>query len=379
MSSNRTERPGRHADVVRQVQVGPDERGRAAHVAAAVHEQVRAVRGRDVGRDRRAAAGVDEPAEVRAPRHRVAAVELQHVRPIGGEPPGDVERCRANPTAARRGPTRGSRSRRDGRRSTTCCCATGRAATARRRRDLVRRGEARVVAPETAQRVVGAEEPVPREAAVVAELERVVRSLRPRRGKSRRASRPSGIERTSRACPGCQSGSLRRLGRSGSRCPRSSRADRCGRSARSRRRCRPTWKSAPKLVLDCFIGSMSGSISSSNDGTRRSRQLPGLLQMSVPGMFERLRLPRSSVFEAAIVDAPRLGAERSARKLVFGPVVVEPPAAEQLDAPVAVQVVRGAQPRRELVAETELEGRLEEVRTERRDSSRSRSGARGST
>ncbi len=56
----------------------------------------------------------------------------------------------------------------------------------------------------------------------------------------------------------------------------------------------PSWYSVPMLVLSWNIGLMSGSVESKL-GTRRSRKLPGTTQRSRPGMFDRFRLPRSSV------------------------------------------------------------------------------------
>ena len=56
---------------------------------------------------RRAAAGVDEAADLRAERQPVRAVELRDDRAIGGQAADARRGCRANPTRARRGPTRG--------------------------------------------------------------------------------------------------------------------------------------------------------------------------------------------------------------------------------------------------------------------------------
>ncbi len=59
----------------------------------------------------------------------------------------------------------------------------------------------------------------------------------------------------------------------------------------------PSWYSVPMLVLSWYIGLMSGSVESKL-GTRRSRKLLPGTHRSAPGMFDRFRLPRSSVSSA---------------------------------------------------------------------------------
>ena len=59
--------------------------------------------------------------------------------------------------------------------------------------------------------------------------------------------------------------------------------------------------------------------------------------------------------ERAVVRAPRLGAERPARQLVLGPVVVQAPAAEHFHPAVAEDVVGRAEARSELVLHAELD------------------------
>ena len=158
---------------------------------AALDEQVGAVGRRDVGVDRRAAAAVEERADLRAEREVVGAVELDDVRTIGRQPAEQpevaaripeqlVEVPRAVGVAA--GPRDAARLLLRGRR----------AAAGGRRRDLVGGGETRVVAVQAAQRVVGAEEPVVGEALVVAELQRVVLALRTRRVEAGRRAAASG-------------------------------------------------------------------------------------------------------------------------------------------------------------------------------------------
>ncbi len=71
--------------------------------------------------------------------------------------------------------------------------------------------------------------------------------------------------------------------------------------------------------------------------------------------------------ERSVVDVPEVAAERAARDLVPRPVVVAAPAGERLHAPVAAHVVGRAEPRRDLVAEAELDRVLRDVGAERRD------------
>ena len=137
----------------------------------------------------------------------------------------------------------------------------------------------------------------------------------------------------------------------------------------------PSWYSVPMLVLSWYIGLMSGSVESKL-GTRRSRKLPGTTHRSAPGMFDRFRLPRSSVSSAAVVDLPGVATVGAARQLVLGPVVVAAPAAVDLEPAVAADVVGGAEARRDLVAEAELHRRRRPHGTTAR--SRSRRAGRGS-
>ena len=91
--------------LVRDEQVGAGQERRAAHVAAAVHEHRDGV-GRVHDRaHRRAAAGVDEAADLGAERQACRSRRTSR-RPDDRWRDGRARRgCRANPTRARRGPT----------------------------------------------------------------------------------------------------------------------------------------------------------------------------------------------------------------------------------------------------------------------------------
>jgi hypothetical protein len=138
---------------------------------AALDEQVSAVGRRHVGVDRRAAATVEERADLRAELEVVRAIELDDVRAIGRQPSVQPEVAARIPEqlVEIEGPVGVAARARDA--AGLLLCGRG-AAAGGRRGDLVRRGETRVVAIQAAQRVVGAEEPVVGEALVVAELER---------------------------------------------------------------------------------------------------------------------------------------------------------------------------------------------------------------
>ena len=61
--------------------------------------------------------------------------------------------------------------------------------------------------------------------------------------------------------------------------------------------------------------------------------------------------------ESAIEDLPGVAAVAAPRQFVLGPVVVAAPAAIELETAIATDVVTGAEPGRQLVAEAELHGR----------------------
>ena len=82
-----------------------------------------------------------------------------------------------------------------------------------------------------------------------------------------------------------------------------------------------------------------------------------MTQRSCAGHVAQVEAAEVQRIQRAIEGAPRLGAERSARQLVLGPVVVEAPAAEHFHPAVAEDVERGAEPGRELVLHAELDRR----------------------
>ena len=83
-----------HREFMREQQVGLAEERRATHVAAPFDEELRLIGRRDVGGDRRAAAGVDEGADLRVLREVVRAVELAHDRTIGRQAAERRRDCR---------------------------------------------------------------------------------------------------------------------------------------------------------------------------------------------------------------------------------------------------------------------------------------------
>ena len=116
------------------------------------------------GAHRRAAAGVDEAADLRAERQPVGAVELRHDRTIGRETSHARRGCRASPTRARRGPTRVPAAVPGRAMLPACCCAVADEVPVVGVGDLVRVRQAGVVAIQPADREVRAAEPVVREA-----------------------------------------------------------------------------------------------------------------------------------------------------------------------------------------------------------------------
>ena len=135
--------------------------------------------------------------------------------------------------------------------------------------------------------------------------------------------------------------------------------------ARHRSPC-PAGTRMPTLKLSWLIGLIAGS-TESKLGTRRSRYPSAPPQRSRPGMLLQAELEDlRRVVERAVVHLPDIAAERQAREPVLGPVVIAAIAAEHLGPPIAQQVVRGADARRDLVGESELN----RMRTKSRDGTR---------
>ena len=79
------------AELVRHQQVRARQHRRAAHVAAPVdHRRVR-IQAHHLRGDRRAAAAVEEGAELRPEVELVGAIQLHDVRPVGGQRPARIE------------------------------------------------------------------------------------------------------------------------------------------------------------------------------------------------------------------------------------------------------------------------------------------------
>ena len=261
-----------------------------------------------------------------------------------------------------------------------CCCAVAELPPVVGVRDLVGVGEARVVAVQPAQRVVGAAEPVVREAPAAARA----RARRTAASASASANRPASPPRrrtaSSRdALAGVADDVDLVAVDERRRCPRSSAAGRCGCSARSATVLRARADTRRRaLMLSWYIGLMFGSIVS-KFGHAAVAEAAGIRPRDRgPACCVRFRLSTSSVSSDAIVDAPDVAAERAARQLVLRPVVVAAPAAEHLQAAVAAHVVRRRRGAARACRRSRTRTRRLDVRAERRDRSRSRCAGRGS-
>ena len=354
-----------HSELLAEHQVRAVEHVRAAHVATAVHQQVGAVgRGHQRGHGR-AAGRVEERADLCAGREVVRAIHLQGVWTIRRQPAQDVEVAARVPEQFVRIPYAVHVAARAGN-AAPLLLRCGGTAAGRRRCHFIRGGQAGVVAIETAQGVVRAEEVVAREPPVVAQLERVVLALRTRnREPGRRCTRRE--LRRGETFPGVADDvALVTVG--------VEEADVLDR--------------LQQIVVDvvhrdhavaAHLELAAGAearllhrlgVRIDVAAERRDAAIAAATGVGEPDVVARhvAQVDRSEVeiVQAAVEGAPGLGAERSARQLELGPVVVEAPAAEHFHRAVTLDVERRAETGGELLAKPEFERVLEVIRAERR-------------